>query len=342
MTTGTGLDSQVGIAAETTVGTAVTVTRFLEYTKESMKYSPGFLEPSTLAAGTKYKRVSRVTKSRVTAGGDLELPIATRGMGLLYKHMIGSTATATQIGSTTAYRQVHTPVGKLGLGFTMQVGRPEPSTGTVRPFTYRGCKVTEWEFSLSDNDVATLKLSIDAMDEATATALATASYTSAHQFGFHQAALKLGGTVATASGVTSVTGGTAVATVINSISIKGSTPLATERYGLGSGGIKREPLENDIPTITGSLKAEFSQAELYDVFKAGDALALQLDLTGAPIGASGEEDTLSFICPAIILKEAPPVVDGPGIVMMDVAFEAYSDGTNPVLQLLSISADTTL
>lgn len=342
MTTGTGLDSQVGIAAESAVGTAVTVTQFLEYTKESLKYSPGFLEPNTLQAGTKYKRASRVTKSRVTAGGDLELSIASRGMGLLFKHMLGSTGTATQIASTTAYRQIHTPVGKLGLGLTIQVGRPEPSTGTVRPFTFRGCKITEWEFTLSDNDVANLKLSIDSMDESTVTALTAASYTAANLFGFQQATLKLGGTVATATGLTAVTSGTAVATVITSISIKGTSPLATERYGIGNGGVKSEALENDIPTISGSLKAEFNKAELYDVFKAGTAVAMELVLTGAAIGASGSNDTLSFICPAIIFKEAPPTVDGPGVVMMDVSWEAYHDGTNPVIQLMSISADTTL
>ncbi|WP_346131371.1 phage tail tube protein [Nonomuraea roseola] len=129
-----------------------------------------------MQAGLKYKRASRVTKSRVTAGGDIELPIATRGMGLLFKHMLGSTGVPTVIASTTAYRTVHIPVGKLGLGLTIQVGRPEAATGLVRPFTFRGCKITEWEFSLSDNDVANLKLSVDAMDESTVTALAAASY----------------------------------------------------------------------------------------------------------------------------------------------------------------------
>jgi hypothetical protein len=293
-------------------------------------------------AGQKYQRASRVTKSRVTVAGDLELPWATRGMGLLVKHMLGSTATPVQVSSTTAYKQIHTPIGKLGLGLTIQQGRPEPSTGVVRPFTWRGCKVTEWEFTLADNDVAQLKISIDGMDESTSTALATASYPATELFGFQSATLKLGGTATTASGEMSVAGGTAVATVITSISIKGSTPLATERYGIGNAGIKSEPLENDIPTITGNLKAEFNKAELYDVFTAGDPVALELELTGAAIGVSGEVDTLSFICPAVIFKEGAPEVDGPGIVTMDVSWQAYYDGTNAVIQVMLISADTTL
>ena len=342
MATGTGLDSQIGIAAETTVGTGVTVTRFLEYAKGGLKYTPGFVEPATLVAGQKFQRSSRVTKSRITVSGDLELPWASRGMGLLVKHMVGSTGTAVQIGATTAYRQIHIPVGKLGLALTIQQGRPEPSTGTVRPFTWRGCKITEWEFSLSDNDVAQLKVSIDGMDETLATALASASYTATNLFGFQLATLKLGGTASTSSGLMSVAGGTAVATVVNSVSVKGTTPLATERYGIGNAGVKSEPLENDIPTITGSLKAEFNKTELYDVFKAGTAVAVELVLTGSAIGVSGEVDTLSIICPSVIFKEAPPMVDGPGIVAMDVSWQAYYDGTNAVVQVMLISADTAI
>lgn len=342
MATGTGLDAQLGFAAESTVGTAVTVTKFVEFNSESLTFDAGWLEPTGLRTGRKYKRVSRVLQSRKAVSGDVEMEIATRGMGLLWKHAIGSTATATQIGSTTAYRQIHIPVGMQGLGLTMQVGRPEPSTGTVRPFTFRGCKFASWEFKLSDNGIATLSLSVDGWDEATATALASASFVSSNVYNFSQASLKLGGTASTSSGLMSVSGGTAVATVIKEISIKGTTPLATERYGIGNSGVKSEQLENDTPTLTGSLSAEFSQTELYDVFKAGTTTALELVLTGSAIGVSGENDTLSFILPACKLKSASPQVGGPDIVEMSTEFEGYDDETNAPVQVLVVSADTTL
>ncbi|MEZ0072273.1 phage tail tube protein [Planotetraspora sp. GP83] len=172
MSTGSGLDAQFGFAQETTVGTPVTVTKFLEFAKEGIKFDPGFLEPTTLRAGRVFKRNSRVTQTRKSVSGDIELPVSSRGMGVLWKHAIGSTATPLQISTTTAYRQTHIPIGKFGLGLTVQVGRPEPGTGTVRPFTFTGIKVSEWEFSISDGDVGMLKLSADGWDESTATALA--------------------------------------------------------------------------------------------------------------------------------------------------------------------------
>ncbi|MEU8270827.1 phage tail tube protein [Sphaerisporangium sp. NPDC049002] len=341
MPTGTGLDSQLGFAAESTVGTAVTPTKFVEFDKEGLQFDPAFLEPAGLRVGRKFKRASRVVQSRKSVSGDIELAVATRGMGLLWKHALGSTATATVI-TSPAYRQIHTPVGMQGLGLTIQVGRPEPASGTVRPFTFRGCKVSDWEFSLSDGEVAKLKLSVDGWDESLITALATPSYTSANLFNFSQATLKLGGTAATSTGLMSVTGGTQVATVVKDFSVKMSSPLATERFGIGNAGVKSEQLENDIPTITGKFGAEFSKAELYDPFKASTTMAMEFVMTGAAIGASGSNDTLSIICPAIKIKSATPTVDGPDIVAMDVEWEAYDDETNAPIQVMTISADSTL
>lgn len=342
MPTGSGLDAQLGFGAETTWGTAVTPTRFVEFNEEGLTREPTFLEPTGLRVGTKYKRASRVRVSRQTVSGDVTLDLATLGMGLLVKHMLGSTVTTpTQIGVTTAYKQVHTPGDFRGLGLTVQVGRPEPS-GTVQPFTFVGCKVGSWEFSLEDGETPNLTLSVDGKSETTATALTTASFLAGSTvFDFSQATLKLGGTASTASGETSITGGTAVSTVVNSFSCSGEAPMANERYGIGNAGLKSEQLENDTPTITGSLGAEFSKAELYDLFSNNTTTALQFDLTGAVIGAGPDTFLFSIIMPAVKLKAAAPNVGGPDVVAMSTDFEAYSDETNPVVQVKIVSTEST-
>ncbi|MET7479534.1 phage tail tube protein [Streptomyces sp. NPDC005648] len=342
MTTGTGLDAQFMYGQETTWGTLVTADHANEFNDESLKLDPTFLEPTGLRVGTKYKRAARVTISRKSVSGDVTMEHSTRTMGLLWKHALASSATATQISTSTAYEQVHVPGDHRGLGLTVQVGRPEPSTGTVRPFTFAGCKITSWEFSLSDNAIPTLKLTFDGRSEDTATALAAPAYAAgAAVFSFASATLKLGGTATTASGKTTVSGNTAVATIINDLSIAGAAPLAADRYGIGNSGLKAEQLENDTPTITGSLGAEFSKTELYDVFSSNTTKALVLTLTGADAG-SGNLETLEFILPAIKLKAASPNVGGPDIVSMSTDFEAYSDEVNPVIQVRIISKDTTL
>lgn len=343
MPTGSGLDAQVMLKLQTDFATAVTVDKAYEFASESLTWEPTWLEPSGLRAGTKFKRASRLVQSRQTVSGSLEMEHATRLMGTLWKLALGSAVTTpTQIGTTTAYKQVHTPGDFKGQSATIQVGRPEPS-GTVRPHTYSGCKVSGWEFSCSDGEYAMLSLDIDGRTESTTTALAAASYVAGvNVFNFAQVTvLRLGGTASTTAGETTIATGTAVPGVVSGITISGETPMATERYGLGNAGLKNEPLENDIPTVTGTLSAEWDRTTFYDLFKANTTTALEVKFEGAAIGASGEKDTLSFILPAVKFKTVAPNVDGPDVIQADVDFEAYSDETNPAIQVKLISADST-
>jgi hypothetical protein len=346
---GSGLSAQVGVKAETTVGTQVVVDRFYELLSESLAFSPTWLDGQGLRAGQAYQRVARTSQSRFTVGGDLTVEHADKGgMGLLWKHCLGSILTVpTQIGATTAWKQNHhagaTSV-KTGLGLTVQVGRPQ-TDGTVKAHTYRGCKVVGWEFTVSDGALAQLKVTFDGWQEDLAAGLASASYTAgAGVFSFSDASVfKLGGTPTTAAGETTVAGGVSVATVVRSFTLRGSTPLATERYGLGNAGVKREQIENAIPEITGTLEGEYtSQSEIYALFKNNTTTALELVLEHGLAGTA-EPYELGFVLPACKILEGGPQVGGPDIVGQSINFKAYDDGTtNPVAQVRLVSTDTTL
>jgi hypothetical protein len=340
---GSGLSGQVGFAAESTWGTPVTVTRFLEHLEEDMNWEPTWLDSAGIKAGQAFKRVSRTKQSRKSVSGGFNLEAPDKGLGLLLKHALGSSATATQIASTTAYRQTHTPGMKTGLGLTVQVGRPQ-TDGTVRAFTYEGCKVTGWEFSCSDGELAKVRVDVDGQDQSTATALATASYTAgAGIFAFNESStFTLGGTPATASGRTTITGGTALTTVVRGITIRGETPMATERFGLGNAGVKQQQIENAIPTISGTLEGEFtSRSEIYDLLTGNTTTALQLDFSHGDAGGSNPF-RISFVLPAIKIKTAGVNLGGPDIVGQQINFEAYDNEADPVIQIEYVSTDTAL
>lgn len=340
MTTGTGLDGQVGFKLETTVGTAVTVDKFVEFDSEGLEFDPGFIEPTGLRVGTKFKRGSRLVQSRNMATGDLALQHATRTMGTLWKAALGSSVTTPTLVAGSAYKQIHQTGDLLGKSLTVQVGRPEPSTQTVRAHTFNGCKVTGWEFSCSDNDTARLNLSLDAWNETTATALATASFVTSEVFNFAQvSSFKLGATVAGTTELT-VSGGTAVSAIVRGITFKGENPLATERFGLGNAGVKKEQLENGTPTITGTLDIEYLQSEWYTPFKANTATSIYVLFEGSVISGS-DKNTLEFIIPEARFKKVTPKVAGPDIVQASVEFEVYTNATaqNP-FQVKLISADS--
>lgn len=341
MATGSGLDAQLMVAQESTWGTPVTVTRGYEFLSESLNQDITYTDSVGLRVGTTFKRTARTKQARFNVSGDIEVEIPTLGAGLLVKNMLGSSVSTTTLVSGSAYKQIHTPVGMAGLGLTMQVGRPEPvSPYTVRPFTYEGCKVSKWEISLKDGGLASLKLSVDGQQELTATALATASFlTGSAVYSFNQATIKLGGTAATAAGETTITSGVALSTVAKSITISGDNSLATDRYGLGNAGQKKEQLQNGMQTITVKLDSEFSKSELYDLYVAGTPTPIQFDLTGAAIGASNY--LFSVILPSCILKKAPPSVSGPDIVQMSTEWEAEWDETNPPIQIKIVSTEST-
>ena len=352
-----GLSGQIGIKAETTWGTAATpVTAFYEFLSESLKWTPTFIDSAGLKAGQAYKRVARTAISRYTVDGDITMEhtdgqatAAGASMGTWWKHALGSTVTTpTQISASTAYRQTHVPGSKAGFGLTVQVGRPQISGPTVQPFTYDGCKVVSWEFSCSDNQFAQLQLSLLGQDEATATALASASYPTPNGvFSFADTAtagggvFTIGGTPSTTGGRTTIATGTAVQSLVSAISIKGETPMKDDRFGFGNGGGRGEPIENDIPTITGTLTSEFySRTELYDLFKANTTTALQIDFAHGDAGSTNPY-RLSFVLPACKLKSGAMNVDGPDVVGQNIDFEAMDNGVDPVIQVELVSKQST-
>ena len=346
MATGSGLDAQLGVKIESTVGTAATVDRFYEFESADLALEPSYIEGKGIRAGHQFKSIGEVGVARFTAGGKLVLPFMMNTMGWWFKPMFGSAAslaTATVVASgTLAYEQYHIPAGLSGISFTSQVGKPEPSTGTVQPANYYGCKVTEWEIAFEDNANTMLNVSVDAWNEAATPSLQTASYAAGNPlYNFsHVNAVKLGGTPSTTSNICSVSGGSTIGSIITSLSIAGKNTLATDRFGLGSAGVKAEQLETDFTSITGSFKAEYLASEFQSEFKAGTTTTLQITSTG-PVIEDTTHYVLDIIIPAIKITKAPATVSGPGLVSIDGEFMVYDDGTNAPIQVHYVSTDTT-
>ena len=357
-----GLSGQVGTVAETTCGTPVTVTRFYEFLSENFVYNPAFLDGMGLKAGQAFNRATRTVVSQFDVNGDLTMEhtsgeaatAVADSMGFWWKYALGSAFTTPTVVLGTAYQQVHTNGSKAGQFLTVQVGRPQISGVTVQPFTYTGVKVSGWDFSCSDNQLAQLKVTCDGQTELTSTGLAAASYPTPNGlFSFANASVfTLGGTATTSAGVTSVASGVAVASRVTGITLSGQTPMKVDRYGLGNSGLKGEPIENAIPTITGTLTTEFfSRTELYDVFKANTTQPLQLDFTkfdsagndANGVAAGPNPYRLSFILPAVRFKSGAVNVTSPDVIPQSIGFQAYDDGTtNPVIQVRLVSKEQTI
>jgi hypothetical protein len=356
-----GLSGQVGSVPEVTYGTPVTVTHFYEFLSEAFVFNPSWLDGMGLKAGQAFNRASRTVQSRFDVNGDLTMEhtsgeattAVADSMGYWWKYALGSALTTPVVVLGTAFKQIHTNGSKAGQFLTVQVGRPQISAVTVQPFTYTGVKVTDWEFSCSDNQIAQLKVTCDGQTELTSTGLAAASYPTPNGlFAFsHATAMTIGGTASTAAGETTIAGGSSLGSRVNGITITGSTPMKVDRYGLGNAGLKAEPIENAIPTITGTLSTEFfSRTELYDVFKTSGTTPLEIDFTkfdaagndANGVAAGPNPYRLAFILPAVKFKTGSVNIGGPDVIPQSIGFQAYDDGsgTNPVIQVKLVSKES--
>src|SRR5215510_6146471 len=117
-----GLSAQVGVIAESTYGTPVTVTKFYEFLSENMQFNPTWLDGMGLKSGQAYNRFSRTVVSRKDVNGDLTMEhtsgeaanAVADSMGFWWKMALGSSVVTPTLVLGTAYKQNHTNGSKAG------------------------------------------------------------------------------------------------------------------------------------------------------------------------------------------------------------------------------------
>ncbi|MBK7424852.1 MAG: hypothetical protein IPJ48_18220 [Propionivibrio sp.] len=331
MAIGSGLAASIGFAAESTYGTYVAPTRFLEYIKADLKKKKNVVQGGGLAAGRIAQLGSRRVVTSESVEGGFELEVANKGMGLLLAHLLGSSATPVQQGATAAYLQAHTVGDNIGKSLTIQHGVPD-LTGTVRPFTFKGCKLSGAEFSCKVGELLTMSLDVDGRQASEVETLVAASLaTGVAPFHWAQMSVKLGtfGAEAAVSGV-------------KGFSVKFDRGMASERFYAGAGGLKAEPIMNDFLKVSGSIEVDLvNKADFADRFAADSATSLVIEFVG-PLIASTYYQTFRFTLPMVFFDGDTPTVDGPDVTSGGYPFVAQLDGTNPLVSIDYISTDTTL
>ncbi|MFJ8791397.1 phage tail tube protein [Streptomyces sp. NPDC102462] len=328
MAIGSGLGAQMGIAAESTYGTFVAPTRFIEFTKESLALKKTTAQSAGIASGRLLPLSSRRVVTRREGSGSVDLEIANKGMGLLLQAWMGTTVTPVQQATTPAYLQTHTLASVAGKSLTIQKGVPLTS-GAVTDKTFVGCKVTSGELSCGVGEMLTGTFEFDAKDCDESQVLAAASYSNMSPFHFGQMALKTG-----------VFGSEAALDGIRKVSVKIERPQDVERFYANQSALKKEPIENDQVKITGTLETDYTATTLDDLHTSDGATSLVWEFVGPNI-ASTYFETFRVTLPAVKLDEGPPVVDGFGVVKPSFTFTGLYDGTNqPKIEYLS--TDTTV
>lgn len=337
MATRSGISAQLGFATESAYGSGAVASRFLPFENESLALTPNY-HTSTGLRGGRLVQAARLRK-QTTRGvaGSIEMELFNQGMGALLNLLHGTTVTPEEVESGV-FKQVH-PIGTgdpFGKSATIQIGRPDTGEGVVRAFNYLGCKITSITFKVEAGGSMMVTMEIDGADEKLAAVipLAEATYdadASPFLFGSNDASV----------GTSVEIGGEAAGNVL-SLELKLGVPQKTDRYFLGAGGVKGEPIANALMPLECNATLEFQSMADHERFRDSDSFALAVDAVGDLIGESSKRFECNFDAPSCLQTASSPVIAGPDVVQQNVAFMLDDNEEEAPLSITYQSSDNAL
>jgi hypothetical protein len=327
-----GVGGQTGLAPESVYGTDVPATRFLGVTEAPFKRNPDRVQGGGLFAGALFDKSGRYVETAHHVEGSTKAPVTAKGWGMVFRQAFGSAATPTQQSASAAYLQTHTIADLLGISASWQVGVPD-LTGTSRPYTMLGGKVTAIEFTQEAKGLLTTEVTLLGQDLVETVTIASPTYTDAQEPPFHHAQWAF---------TAGVAGSEAAVVGVSKYSIKIERKQKTDRDYANSAGLIAEPVTNDMVAITGSITADFVDKTVFaDRFSGVTGFSIINTWTGAIIASSFHKQ-LAIATPSCFLTGDTPTLDGPDVVSGDFPFEVKDDGTHTPFSLTYMSTDTVL
>lgn len=297
-----GLAGQVGLKTETTWGTPVTVDRFTPLVSFSVAESIDRLESGGIVTGRRVLTSTQWAAGNVDISGDVGFELYQAGCGLWFRHMFGAVSTSD---SNPYYAHTFTPGDLTDDHFTLQGGIPDVS-GTVQPFTFTGCKITEWELAAKAGELVTVGVSVAGKSLATGTSLASASFGtgSGTPFTFKHASATIGGSSAN----------------VKEITLHGNNGLNVDRRFIGS-EYRAEPLESEYREYTGDMLLEFESLTQMNLFRNATENALVLTIS------AGSSASL-VVTTNVRYDGSTPELAGRGVTELKVPFKCVGSSTD--------------
>lgn len=319
----TQLDCSIGIKKENGYGAAATVDRFPEFVDESLAWNPTFVQGAGMRVGTRVARTSRRRLVKQSAGGDINLEMTSKGLGIFLEALFGRGSSTAVPGQEGVYQQLFRPTTTDPLpSYTIQKGIPTVGGGPATPMTFLGAVCASGEITASNADIVKLKTTWDAREVQTGIAYAAPSYVVGDElFHFAQGEITIGGSQTPPTATALAAGGTVAAT-IEDFSVTVDNKIDDAGFTLGSGGKRSRKPVVGLAEIKGKVTAEYADTMLRDAYLAQTPLALTLTFEAdAPIGTSARP-TLQIHIPEILLEGELPKSGGGSVIKQSIDFTA--------------------
>lgn len=323
-----GLGAQLGIATETRYGTFAAPVTFQRIQPPTLLVDPNYFDSFELGGQGLVQASNLHAQTTRTAGGDIPFTPLDMGLGKWLNLLHGNVVTP---GAMTGglWRQLHNigltaPTGKSA---SIQVGMPQVD-GTVQPFSYVGSKVVNAVFRLAVGGAVTVTFAIDAQDEDVAQTLGTATYPAAAKvFNFINASGEFDDVL--------------IADCITEATITIPIPMKTDRFCIGGGALKKEPVVNAEMQPTAELAMEFSSMTNYTAFRAARLRKFELNCAGSTTSGT-YKSALNFALASTDTIRGNPTISGPDILTQNLTLKVLNDSTNAPVAIEYISQDSAL
>lgn len=312
---GLGMRGFLGFGEESTYGTAVSRTNWLEINSETLVKESHLLESAAIIRRGIVN--TKVGAGPIRVAGEIAFDVAYDGWMKLAKHAFG-TVSSTQPDVTnapTAYNHKFTVSDSLPTGLTIEVFRDSQEfvTEPNKSFLYAGCKVNSFSFSCSADEIAKASVGIIGQDESRV-AKSTDSYSTAKLALFHHGSMKWNSNESEVSAVH--------ITLTNNYGLR---PKVGSRFS-------REPVPESKMTVTGSFTMEFVSWNEYDDFVNATERQLVIDFTG-PLIQGSIYNQIKLTAAVSIIDNVRVMLNAPGRIMLEIDFKAYRTASANELQL---------
>lgn len=333
--------TRFGIGKETTYGTAVAVTKSYEIMSEDFTGMYERVQAEALS-GSYVDRADRFSISQKGASGSVTLEPLTRGFGDWLVFMLGQVSTGAAV-ETSAYTHTATVASLAGKNLTAQVLRADESD-TLRPWTYEGGKVTNFEFSNSVDQTLRVQIGLDFEKEynpdspagvfAGTTLQGLSTPTGANVFTWQEGTITVGGT---AYDVTEVTIGV-------------DNALNTDRYFINASTPgKREPRQDGKREISWSFTTTYADNTFWEKVSSATIAGSYAELRAKWVGLVAIPGTttplypcIEIVIPVARFDEGGPTVDGDSQLEQSFSGVGLYDGTNSPISIIYRSQDATV
>lgn len=324
----TGISGALGFAPESTWGTSVAPSKWMEFLAgETLGRQQNFMRSAGIRAGRMFTSGSRTTATTRTAGGNLSAEVGNQGFGALLNLLHGETvAPVKEAGG--AYKQVH----KIGTtdpykkSLTIVKAAPKTTGGVVDSYCYPGAIFNSMELALATSGYLVATMAIDAKDENTEQTIGTVTYpTGVETFNFVQCVVKINGVEQK---------------YMRDLKLTLAKPTDTSRFFLGS-ATRAQPFTNAFNTIKLDLTADYSDKTLYEMFAKTETKSVEFIFTGG-IAAGSEHFELKLAMPMCRFEGDSPNIKDLGALQQTIPLMVEDNGTEPPLTATYVSLDSAL